>query len=255
MTKIPHAALLALAVSLAPELNAQTSLRGSKSSVNRMYDQAVDHKLKFHRTGKSVDNAAKAGTLVRLSANNDFRLSGVRYPRVLPSTRSFVQRLGGQYRAKCGEKMVVTSGLRPESYRLVNGNPKSVHPTGMAIDLRKPRNSKCLKWLRETLLYVEGKGAIEATEERNPPHFHVAVFPGPYTRYVAGRSSGKDEASSGEEKVAEASSSTRYKVRRGDNLTLIARRHGVTVKEIQNANGLKSARIRAGQTLRIPDGE
>lgn len=247
MTKLSRPALLALAVVLAPELHAQSSLRGSKSSVNLMYEQAVDHKLKFHRTGKSVDAAAKSGALVRLSPNSDFRLAGVKYPRVLPSTQAFVQRLGAQYRARCGEKLVVTSGLRPESYRLVNGNAKSVHPTGMAVDLRKPRSAKCLRWLRETLLHVEGRGAIEATEERNPPHFHVAVFPEPYTRYVQGRSSGT--------RVAASAGSTRYKVRRGDNLTTIARRHGVSIRELQSANNLKGSRIRAGQTLLIPDGE
>ncbi|CAN5708402.1 hypothetical protein BH23GEM6_BH23GEM6_11530 [soil metagenome] len=44
----------------------------------------------------------------------------------------------------------------------------------------------------------------------------------------------------------------RYQVRRGDNLTVIARRHGVTVTALRSANGLRGDRIRAGQTLRIP---
>ena len=248
-------ALLALAIGLAPEVEAQTSLRGSKASVNRMYEQAVDHKLKFHRTGKSVENA---GNLVRMSGNADYRLAGVKYPRVLPSTRAFVQRLGEQYRDQCGEKLVVTSGVRPESYRLINANAKSVHPTGMAIDLRRPQKAKCLRWLRETLLYLEGKGAIEATEERNPPHFHVAVYPGPYNRYVAGRT-GKTLAqasgSSESEAKPQREGTSRYRVRRGDNLTVIARRHGVTVKQLRQANGLETSRLQPGQTLQIPDGK
>jgi hypothetical protein len=52
----------------------------------------------------------------------------------------------------------------------------SVHPTGMAVDLRRP-SGRCLTWLRRTLLAAERRGAIEATEERHPPHFHVAVLP------------------------------------------------------------------------------
>jgi membrane-bound lytic murein transglycosylase D len=43
-----------------------------------------------------------------------------------------------------------------------------------------------------------------------------------------------------------------YKVRRGDSLSTIARRHGVSVASLKRANGLASTRIRAGATLRIP---
>lgn len=44
-----------------------------------------------------------------------------------------------------------------------------------------------------------------------------------------------------------------YKVRNGDTLEKIARRHGTTVAQLQAANGLgKSTNIRAGQTLKIP---
>jgi membrane-bound lytic murein transglycosylase D len=46
--------------------------------------------------------------------------------------------------------------------------------------------------------------------------------------------------------------SRQYRVQRGDNLTVIARRHGVTVDQIRRANGLRGDRIRAGATLRIP---
>jgi membrane-bound lytic murein transglycosylase D len=43
-----------------------------------------------------------------------------------------------------------------------------------------------------------------------------------------------------------------YRVRAGDSLLAIARRHGVTVAEIQRANQLRGTRILAGQTLDIP---
>ena len=33
--------------------------------------------------------------------------------------------------------------------------------------------------------HKKAEGVIEATEERRPPHFHVAVFPDQYTRYVS----------------------------------------------------------------------
>ncbi len=46
---------------------------------------------------------------------------------------------------------------------------------------------------------------------------------------------------------------TTYRVRRGDNLAIIAKRHGVTIGAIQRENKLRNRnRIHAGQVLRIP---
>ncbi len=45
---------------------------------------------------------------------------------------------------------------------------------------------------------------------------------------------------------------TDYKVRRGDALLTIAKRHGVSVAEIRSENDIRGSRIVAGQTLRIP---
>ena len=43
-----------------------------------------------------------------------------------------------------------------------------------------------------------------------------------------------------------------HKVRRGENLGGIARQYGIKISELQQANDMKSTRIRAGQTLLIP---
>jgi membrane-bound lytic murein transglycosylase D len=43
-----------------------------------------------------------------------------------------------------------------------------------------------------------------------------------------------------------------HRVRQGENLTVIARRHGTSVSAIRSANNLRGDRIRAGQTLRVP---
>jgi membrane-bound lytic murein transglycosylase D len=49
--------------------------------------------------------------------------------------------------------------------------------------------------------------------------------------------------------------STTYRVRSGDNLTLIAKRYGVGVRDVQAANGMgRSSLVRVGQTLKIPGG-
>ncbi len=51
------------------------------------------------------------------------------------------------------------------------------------------------------------------------------------------------------EQVAAAASGKKYKVRRGDNLSVIAKRFGTSVTEIKSMNGLGRSSIRAGQVL------
>lgn len=240
---------------------AAQSLKGSPASIDRMYHQARAQELAFHETSSGVRRAYDAGTLVRLSASEHYQLKDVSQPYVLPATRTFVQRLAAQYHEQCGEKLVITSGTRPQSMRLANSTSKTVHPTGMAVDLRKPTRARCLSWLRSALSSLEGQGVLEATEERNPPHFHVAVFPEQYTRYV-GNSGGTvrlasttTAAPARRASSAESSSAgSTYKVRRGDSLWTIARRKNVTVDLIRSANSLRSSRIVAGQLLTIPTG-
>jgi hypothetical protein len=157
------------------------SLRGSHSSVNLMYRRAVRGGLDFYETSSQVKRAVVRGELVALRSNGNYTVSNVNAPYVRPQTKTFVANLAVNYRRVCGKPMVVTSATRPMSRRLVNSSSLSVHPTGMAIDLRRP-SGKCLTWLRRTLLAAERRGAIEATEERRPPHFHVAVLPVRYEK-------------------------------------------------------------------------
>lgn len=44
----------------------------------------------------------------------------------------------------------------------------------------------------------------------------------------------------------------RYKVRKGDNLTKIGRKYGVSVSSLRRANGISGDLIRIGQVLKIP---
>ncbi len=50
---------------------------------------------------------------------------------------------------------------------------------------------------------------------------------------------------------AVTSASAYHKVRRGETLTTIARKHGTTVHKLKKLNGLRSDRIRDGQRLRV----
>ncbi len=96
-----------------------------------------------------------------------------------PEVKTFLEQLSCAYHAACGEPLVVTSLVRPISRQPWNASPISVHPTGMAVDLRRSDRHGCRQWLESTLLALEGEGMIEATRERWPPHYHVAVFPDP----------------------------------------------------------------------------
>ncbi|MEX2584353.1 MAG: DUF5715 family protein [Gemmatimonadota bacterium] len=249
------AVALALLLPVAVPASAQ-SLRGSPASVDRMYHQARNHDLRFFESATAIRNAHRDGALVRLDGNRDYELAAVSYPYVVPEVHVFVLRLASQYRSACGEKLVVTSATRPTSMRLINSVDKSVHPTGMAIDLRKPRNSRCLSWLRSTLLSLETGGILEAVEERNPPHFHVSVFPNPYSRYVQTRGGGGQLVAavraSTESLASSSGGAQTYEVRRGDSLWTIARRNNVTVDKLKEANDIRGSRILAGQILRIP---
>lgn len=250
MTRYPVAITLAVmvasAAALAPaDLSAQ-SLRGGTASINRMYYHAVDHGMYFYKTASGLRKAVDEGRFVRISSTDDFQVVGASFPYVQDEVLFFVKRLGRQYRQACGERLVVTSAARPKSMRLANSVDKSVHPTGMAIDLRKPARTACRNWLRETLLALENEGVLEATEEFSPPHFHVAVFPTPYVRYVA-RMGGAPSLA-----VNDAGSGASYKVRTGDSLWAIARRHATDVETLKTANNLRSSTLKIGQTLVIP---
>jgi LysM repeat protein len=140
-----------------------------------MYARAVAENLNFLKTPDDLYQAARAGRLKLISVTEDVDLDRVQYPFVLPQTLDFVTRLAAQYHAQCGERLIVTSGARPVDKQPRNAVAESVHPTGMAVDFHRPAQP-CVTWLRKALVELEEQGVIEATEERHPPHFHVAVL-------------------------------------------------------------------------------
>ena len=172
-------------VAVSSELAAADNLRGSRASVALQLRVAHENDFTLLRTAADVGRFVGLGLLVPVAGNRDFRLSGVGFPVARPETRTFVRRLASQYRRACGEKLVVTSLTRPKSRQPANALRRSVHRTGMGVDLRRSRHSACRGWLERVLRSLERKGVIEATRERHPAHYHVAVFPKRYRRYVA----------------------------------------------------------------------
>ena len=237
---------LACLLFLPSSLEAQ-SLRGSTRSVDFQFRMAQDHDFTFLQSPAQVERFVEAGYLVPVRPNRYFDLHGVSYPYARPETRTFIIRLSEQYRRACGEKLVVTSLTRPLSRQPNNASSRSVHPTGMAVDIRRSNSRACRSWLESVLLSLEKTGVLEATRESRPPHYHVALFPQRYARYVA------DLTSRTNTRMASADILD-YQVRRGDSLWDIARDHGTTVDRLKEENDIRGSRIYAGQVLRIPVG-
>lgn len=231
-------------IGAAPDAAAQ-SLRGSPATVERQNLAALRHDFTFLRDAAHVRRFVDAGYLVPITSNPDYGVKRISFPYARPEVGLFLSRLGRQYRDACGETLVVTSLTRPTTRQPWNASPRSVHPTGMAVDLRRSTNRHCREWLESVLLHLEGQGVVEAVRERRPPHYHVAVFPEPYAEYVAGlRESDADAPNPGRREAG-------YRVRNGDSLWTIARAHGMTVGELRAVNDLRGNRIYPGQLIRL----
>ena len=251
-TELPWWALgltAALLVGLAAAPASAQSLRGSRASIDRQNRQARQHDFTFLRGTSQLERFVDAGLLVPLDGGDHYRLHDVSFNVARPEVKLFIERLSAQYLAACGEPLVVTSLTRPASLQPENASPRSVHPTGMAVDLRVPSSSSCRSWLEPVLLALERRRVLDATLERSPLHFHVAVFPDEYLAYVA-QSTGRPKSAL----LASVQAPTQHTVRRSETLSEIAERYGTTPARIRKVNGLTSSVIHPGQTLEIPGG-
>ena len=187
MTRIA-AALLTLLITTQLPLAAEVSatLRGSRASMQRQNRIARAEDFSFLRTPAQVSRFAGSGYLVEVPDGEDYRVLAS-WPYARPVVRDFVGILAAGYRAACGERLVVTSLTRPSGQQPGNASPLSVHPAGMAVDLRVSQRAACVDWLEAELLRLEADGRLDATREFRPPHFHVAVFPESFAELVAAR--------------------------------------------------------------------
>ena len=260
--KIHRLAITSLTLALctaALPLEAQ-SLRGSRASLDLQNQQARNHDFTYLDGRPDVTRFVGAGLLVPIKGGPHYKLDGVSYEVARPEVRLFIERLSVQYHRACGSPLVVTSLTRPRAGQPWNASARSVHPTGMALDLRIPAQKNCRSWLESTLLSLETAQVLDATRERNPAHYHVAVFPEAYVAYVAklqGRSSSNVLASARVEPTAPRSARAqatpdRHTVRRGETLWRIAQSYDTTPAAIKRANKLRSSTIRPGQRLLIP---
>lgn len=160
-------------------------LRGSPGSMVRQHRVAKANDYTFLRSGAQVKDFVAKGLLLPVEGNESYRVLGsVSYPYARPELLTFIERLAAQHLEACGEKLVVTSLTRPTSDQPRNSHALSVHPAGMAVDLRVLDNASCRSWLESTLISLERGGLLDVTRERRPPHYHIAVFPDAYREYV-----------------------------------------------------------------------
>ena len=242
---------------------AAQSLRGGLGAMQAQNRRARNYDYTFLTSPAHVQRFVNIGLLVELKGNRDYRLDDeVSFPYARSEVKTFIERLGRQYRAACGEELVVTSLTRPLNRQPRNSSSLSVHPTGMAVDLRRSTKRACSRWMEDVLLHLEEIGTVEATYERRPPHYHVAVYTQEYAQYVASLQAAERVAAQAEEVVetraaaqargASWATVVRYQIRSGDTLWAIARAYGTTVNVLKSANNLGSNRIYTGQLLEVP---
>ncbi len=235
MSKFALALLTTSLIIATGSVQAQT-LKGSRGSMERQYQVALQNGYGFAKTGARVTEFVKAGDLIKVQETRVLELHDVSYPYARPPVKDFIDQISAQYFSACGEKLTVTSLTRPIDKQPNNAASDSVHPTGMAVDLRIPPVGKCRTWLERTLLSMEAADVLDVTRESRPPHYHVAVFP-EVVHQIAESS---------------ATSDHEYVVRRGDSLSRISSITGVSVSQLRAVNGLRNDTIIAGQKLQIP---
>ena len=178
------------AYAVAPSGASAAGLRGSPSSMRVQHQVAVKEDLTFLANAAQVRTLVESGGLEVVEGNADFLLSGVSFPYARPETKLFIERVAAQHRRETGEMLVVTSITRPSALQPRNAHELSVHPAGMAVDFRVPASAASRAWLERALMELENAKVLDVTRERNPPHYHVAVFPAEYLAYAKARDVG-----------------------------------------------------------------
>lgn len=166
-------------------LEVNVSLRGSPNSMVRQNEVAHELGYVFVRSSAEIDALVEEGLLVPVEGNEDYVVNGgVSYAYARPEVRLFIERLAAQYHEGTGERLVVTSLTRPLTEQPDNAHDLSVHPAGIAMDLRISSRRASRAWLESVLLKLERGRLLDITRERWPPHYHVALFPEPYRTHV-----------------------------------------------------------------------
>ena len=129
---MPKIALIVLTsiITLSTGIAQAQTLKGSRNSMERQYQVALQNGYGFAQTASYVKEFVTTGDLVRVNANRHFELHDVSFPYARPPVKNFIEQISSQYFANCGEKLTVTSLTRPIDKQPNNAASDSVHPTG-----------------------------------------------------------------------------------------------------------------------------
>jgi hypothetical protein len=186
-------------------------LAGSPASMEEQHAVAVESDYTFLRKPADVEHLVELGRLVMVEGGAEYSLSDVSFPFARAEVRAFVESLAADYHDAFGARLVVTSLTRPLALQPANAHELSVHPAGMAADLRVPADPAQRRWLEARLLALEDSGAVDVTRELHPAHYHVAVFAARYLPIAAIESAMRTERRARAElaRIAEAGAAAR----------------------------------------------
>jgi hypothetical protein len=166
-------------------LDGRVSFEGGEFSTSqRQLEYAQARGIPLMNTEEEYQSSVRSGRFVRLTHPN-LEVNEQTRPHVLPATAQFIYEVAEQFgRADCGRLRVNGAG-RLTSERPTNGSRDSVHPAGMALDLRVINLSeRCYAVLSELLHEAERERRADVTREWEPEHFHVVVIPEQTARRV-----------------------------------------------------------------------
>lgn len=167
----------------------------------------------------------------------------------------------GEHRVRRGEslgKIGKRYGVSAQAIKNANGLRTTViHPgqmlvvpglAGSTVAKLESTGARSVAWGSRINKPIVFDGKIAVNVRRTP--VKVANMAVRSTSRSTSRSAANAASSS-----AESSNPSRiHRVRRGDTLSELASKYGTTVRSIQQANGLRSSRIKRGQRLKIPHG-
>jgi len=181
------------------------------------------------RFGTSVKAIQRLNDLegTRIYAGQVLRIPGLRRASAGQNGSAGSQRAGGASASSASPP--------PESYRVQRGDSLSVIAQRFGTSVAAIKRMNRLRGSR-----IHPGQVLKLSESPKGPQQAAGPDPTASTKAQPGST------------PAPASPPKLYRVRRGDSLTIIARRFGTSVGEIRRANRLKGSRILAGQRLKIP---
>lgn len=209
------------------------------------------------RSGDSLTVIAQRfGTSVKaIQRLNDLEGTRIYAGQVLriPGLRRDSSGQGGSARSRAAAASANSSSPAPESYRVRRGDSLSVIARRFGTSVAAIKRMNDLRGAR-----IHPGQVLKLSQSPQAPRQAAGPDRTASAEATAQRGSKQTPASQAKAEAAAPSAPapaprpTLYRIRRGDSLTIIARRFGTSVGDIRQANRLKGSRILVGQKLKIP---